>query len=601
MPELERRFSLMEVRDVDAKQGIFSGYFSNFGSVDSYDTIFNAGCFAKTMAEWGPTSAHPRIKCAYQHDPYSALLGKPLVLEERSFGAYHETKVTPTTYGKDVLLLIEDGVLNEQSFAFESLKDIPAARSPDGKRHLTEVRLYEYGPVTWGANENTPITDVRAADVMQRMQRLDKHLRNGDLSDPTLAALMRSTLDIWTKAGPIATAPEPRREVIQVQERSSKAESAEAKTSKEQERNTKRVHKEKRSMTPEELIGLVQQCRAIAQQCAALLPTIAGNQANADSCRGLCANGALAAAKCIVACGQTEMSDDTMEECAECLNEGAELFQRTGTLLDVAVKEPTVLNACIAMMQECIGEYADCIEELAEDDGREDAGEGAEGDDYDLYERLEAIWRAVRNLGTIMDGSWEYARYEVVSPRTASVVIEDRQSGDYFKVSYIMKDGAVLLGDLEPVEIAYLPKATRARGVRWATRNAAMGAAGGHGAKPETRAGKRHSAEDTTAIHTIHGSALGLLDEPDQIDAIQGAMGTMSDDQLKSLMSGLPKDRAALVLSALQSEPEPGERAHSKATTTSGAESVPAPSHTETGDVLELRRRELDLLALEGN
>lgn len=227
MPDLEKRATLLEVRDLDAKQGIFTGFFCNFGTVDSYDSVFDMGAFTKTFREWGPTGKK-RIKCAYQHDPYSALLGKPLKLEERSFGAYHETQVSMTTYGKDILLLIEDGVLTEQSFMFEALQETSAAKSPDGKRHITEVRLYEYGPVTWGANENTPITSVRADQLAARMQRLDKHLRNGDLTDSGLRALMQQTMDLWNQhmtsgAQDADSAEQREREVIHVEKRAAPA------------------------------------------------------------------------------------------------------------------------------------------------------------------------------------------------------------------------------------------------------------------------------------------------------------------------------------------------------------------------------------------
>ncbi len=216
--ELERKSTLLDVKDIDTKQGIFTGYFSSFGIVDSYDSVVDTGAFAKTFKEWGPAGKN-RIKCAYQHDPFSGLLGKPLKLEEHSFGAYHETKVSQTSYGKDVLLLIEDGVLTEQSFAFETVQDISAAKSPDGKRHLVEVRCYEYGPQTWGANDNTPITGVRASDLVDRMKRLDKHLKNGDLSDGSLVALLTQTMELWGKAlKEIETAqPTPAPEVIVVQ------------------------------------------------------------------------------------------------------------------------------------------------------------------------------------------------------------------------------------------------------------------------------------------------------------------------------------------------------------------------------------------------
>lgn len=220
MPELERKSTLLEVKDIDTKQGIFTGFFSSFGVVDSYGDVVDPGSFKKNFAEWGPNGSK-RIKCDYQHMPYTALLGVPTVLEERSFGAYHETKVSQTSYGKDVLILIADGVLTEQSFIYEALQSVPKSKSPDGCRHLTELRTYSFGPVTWGANEQTPITGMKADDVMERMAKLDKHLKAGDLTNRTVFAMMSETMDLWSKAladikaAALKTSREP--EVIVVQ------------------------------------------------------------------------------------------------------------------------------------------------------------------------------------------------------------------------------------------------------------------------------------------------------------------------------------------------------------------------------------------------
>lgn len=210
----ERKSQRLELKDIDTKQGIYTGYFSSFGTVDAYQEVVDFGFFAKTFREWGPQGKQ-RIKCSYQHEPITMLLGKPLKLEEHSFGAYHETKITPTSYGKDVLLLLEDGVLTEQSFMYEVTREVPAHKSADGFRHLVEGICWEYGPQTWGANENTPITSVKAADVIGRMSRLEKHLKAGDLQTPELVAMLTQTMDLWSKnLEQLKAAEPPEREVI---------------------------------------------------------------------------------------------------------------------------------------------------------------------------------------------------------------------------------------------------------------------------------------------------------------------------------------------------------------------------------------------------
>lgn len=279
MVDLERKSTRLEVKDIDTKQGVFTGYFSSFGTVDSYNDVVDQGAFIKTFKEWGPNGKQ-RIKCAYQHDPFGALLGKPLILEERSFGAYHESKVSQTSYGKDVLLLIEDGVLTEQSFAFETIQAIAANKSPDGHRHLTELRVYEYGPVTYGANENTPITGVKASDLMGRMAKLDKHLKAGDLADSNLIALMTQTMDMWSKAIGSLQPERAEPEVIEVRTSSEKKSPGEM------------------GEGPVDDQAIMARCMQVLADCVAMAPKCVGSQEMTNQLIALLAQALSLCAQC---------------------------------------------------------------------------------------------------------------------------------------------------------------------------------------------------------------------------------------------------------------------------------------------------------------
>lgn len=156
MSNLRYRSAAFELKDVDQKQGVFTGYASVFGNLDSYRDVIDQGAFRKTLQEF----AH-RVKVLWQHDPY-APIGRPLVMKEDDRGLYVEAKVSPTTLGKDCLILMEDGVINELSIGYSAIKE--AWDSEAKVRRLSEVKLWEFSPVTWAANDLALIGGVKSLD-----------------------------------------------------------------------------------------------------------------------------------------------------------------------------------------------------------------------------------------------------------------------------------------------------------------------------------------------------------------------------------------------------------------------------------------------------
>jgi len=51
----------LQIKDVDGRKGIVTGYFSDFNSIDSDGDIIKPGAFTKSISQNGPSSAKPRI------------------------------------------------------------------------------------------------------------------------------------------------------------------------------------------------------------------------------------------------------------------------------------------------------------------------------------------------------------------------------------------------------------------------------------------------------------------------------------------------------------------------------------------------------------
>ena len=192
------------IKDVDGKKGIVTGYFSAFNNVDSDGDIIRKGAFTKSIQEWGPQSATPRIKHLMNHNS-SQPLGKITMLQEDIKGLAYESHVGTHTLGSDFVKMVESGLITEHSIGFRTMKRNQLqdyeeyVKNPDkGWYELTDIKLYEGSSLTaWGSNPNTPLTGMKGMkmeDVIQgyvnRQKSIEKFCANTTASDETIELLL---------------------------------------------------------------------------------------------------------------------------------------------------------------------------------------------------------------------------------------------------------------------------------------------------------------------------------------------------------------------------------------------------------------------------
>lgn len=162
------------IKDIDVKTGTVTGYFSIFGNIDSDEDMIMPGAFAKTLSE-----NYRRVKHLYQHDPWKPMAGTKksnLVVKEDSKGLYFESTISQTSYGKDVILLYADGVIDEHSVGFQTIK----SNDREKYRELTELKLWEGSTVTWGANDQARSKSFFTPELLtKKMDSVIKSIRNG--------------------------------------------------------------------------------------------------------------------------------------------------------------------------------------------------------------------------------------------------------------------------------------------------------------------------------------------------------------------------------------------------------------------------------------
>lgn len=212
---LERKYMPANIKDLDVKKGIVTGYCSSFDIVDAAKDVVRKGAYARTINSSGP-QAKNRIKNLFMHDP-AWLVGRPLVLKEDHFGLYHETQISQTSLGKDILTLIEDGVITEQSIGY----DVIQSDDVEGIRELKELRLWEYSWVTWGCNKDTPILGVKGLNyeaeintLLERMARFEKALKHGHFNTDEVPEMIELAIKGWRKEIKALEPKEPERKDV---------------------------------------------------------------------------------------------------------------------------------------------------------------------------------------------------------------------------------------------------------------------------------------------------------------------------------------------------------------------------------------------------
>jgi HK97 family phage prohead protease len=180
------------VKDVDVKNGIITGYFSAFNNVDSDNEIVVPGAFRRSIRERGPSGSN-RVAFLRQHRP-ELLLGRPTVLKEDKTGLYFESKISPTSYGKDTMVLYQDGVINEHSIGYDVVKQ---ERTQDEPTRLLELRLWDGSAVTWGANDQTPFLGFKSvkdwSKAFDQIDNINRALTDVVTDDTAM------TLEIWIR------------------------------------------------------------------------------------------------------------------------------------------------------------------------------------------------------------------------------------------------------------------------------------------------------------------------------------------------------------------------------------------------------------------
>lgn len=170
-----RNFSL-EIRA--AEDGTVEGYGSVFDVQDSYADVIEKGAFAKSISTHKSAKSMPAM--LWQHDS-SQPIGVWTSMSEDDNGLRVTGRLAmDTVKGKEAHALLKMGALNGLSIGFMT-KQYRYDEETD-IRTLTEVDLWEVSLVTFPANTQARVTQVKSVDELQTLKDAERILRDSGFS-----------------------------------------------------------------------------------------------------------------------------------------------------------------------------------------------------------------------------------------------------------------------------------------------------------------------------------------------------------------------------------------------------------------------------------
>jgi len=165
-----------------SEDGLFSGYGSVFGVIDSYKEVVAPGAFAESLSQRTPA-------LLWQHRS-----GEPIgvysALREDQTGLYVEGKLAlKTARGAEAYELLKMGAISGLSIGFMTRED--SYDRVTGVRTLKKVDLWEVSLVTFPANESARVSGVKSIDTIESLADAEAFLREaGGLSRREATALV---------------------------------------------------------------------------------------------------------------------------------------------------------------------------------------------------------------------------------------------------------------------------------------------------------------------------------------------------------------------------------------------------------------------------
>lgn len=150
------------------EDGLFSGYGSVFGVVDSYQEVVAAGAFKESLDSRMPS-------LLWQHRSGEPI-GVYTTVKEDNIGLHVEGKLAlKTARGAEAYELLKMGAISGLSIGFVTRED--NYDRVTGVRTLKKVDLWEVSLVTFPANDASRVANVKSIESIKSLADAEAYLR----------------------------------------------------------------------------------------------------------------------------------------------------------------------------------------------------------------------------------------------------------------------------------------------------------------------------------------------------------------------------------------------------------------------------------------
>lgn len=160
----------LAIKSLDG-DGHFTGYASVFGALDSQREIVERGAFVRSITRWRALGRSPAM--LWMHDP-TMPIGVWISMQEDENGLFVSGRLALSTQkGREAYELLKLGALTGLSIGYRVIRsEIDKVRKA---RLLRDVELFEISLVTFPANDEARISDVKSPrTVARRKQEVGK-------------------------------------------------------------------------------------------------------------------------------------------------------------------------------------------------------------------------------------------------------------------------------------------------------------------------------------------------------------------------------------------------------------------------------------------
>lgn len=184
MPKINRKKGTMRHRaaaleiKATGEDGTFTGYGSVFGTEDSYNEVVLPGAFAESLKEHASKGTLPAM--LWQHNP-SDPIGVFTEMREDERGLYCEGQLCiEATMGASAYALLKAGAIRGLSIGYR-LSHAPNYDEENDVWQLTAIDLWEVSLVTFPANPDATVDDVKSFDAISSLRDAEQWLRDAGI------------------------------------------------------------------------------------------------------------------------------------------------------------------------------------------------------------------------------------------------------------------------------------------------------------------------------------------------------------------------------------------------------------------------------------